>query len=323
MDEALMIAQGSPHLRGRNAIDEVEDAVQHALLQALRLWPRTGVPHAPDAWLFSVARNHVLETWRRQRHVELAGSDGLENLQMPAPERRSDAGFARELSDDELAFLFFACHPVLPAVSRVAFALRHVCGLDVRQIASGLLMSNAAVAQRLVRARTTLAELRVMIEPPAPDELPSRLESVRTALFVLFNEGYSASGGETLCTPRLCEEAVRHALAPSIEATDWSRILDIYDLLCAHDPSPIVALGRAVALSRLQGPRAALEALADVRRKLPANPYVLAAAGRFHADLGEDEAAQACLLHALRRARTEAAMLRWFMTGFPCRGASH
>jgi predicted RNA polymerase sigma factor len=270
-DDASRVTATLVRVLGPNAIDEVEDAVQHALLQALRLWPRTGVPHAPDAWLFSVARNHVLETWRRQRHVELAGSDGL----------------------------------------------------DVRQIASGLLMSDAAVAQRLVRARRTLAELRVMIEPPAPDELPSRLESVRTALFVLFNEGYSASGGETLCTPRLCEEAVRLALAPSIEATDWSRILDVYHLLCAHDPSPIVALGRAVALSRLQGPRAALEALADVRHKPPANPYVLAAAGRFHADLGEDEAAQACLLHALRRARTEAAMLRWFMTGFPCRGASH
>ncbi len=387
-DDASRIAATLVRGLGSSAIELAEDAVQYALLQALRLWPGSGMPQVPAAWLFSVARNYVRGVWRRDRHAELA--DGLlDDLELPALKSSADERFSRELTDDELAFLFFACHPALSVESRVAFALRHVCGLNVRQIAAGMLANETAVAQRLVRARAALADLAVSIEPPSPDELPARLESVRAALFLLFNEGYSTSCGEALTAPDLCAEAVRlavalaqhpttampasdafaaclmlnmarvpgrlsregvalvldeqhrelwdrqllaaglhalahsargneltvwhlraeiaaiHAIAPDAKETNWRRLLEIYDLLCAHDPSPIVALGRAVALSKVEGPRAGLSALADPLRQLPDNPYIQAAAGKFLLELEDAAAATAHFRRAMETARTE------------------
>ena len=129
--------------------------------------------------------------------------------QVPAGEGRFD----RELNDDELALLFAVCHPALSAEMRVTFALKTVCGLTVPQIAAGLLAETPAIAQRLVRARRQLEAAGVAIDAPPPEALPSRAESVRTALYLMFNEGYSASSGEVLVQPTLCVEAVRLARA--------------------------------------------------------------------------------------------------------------
>ena len=193
---------------GRIAI--AEDAVQHALLQALSSWPFKGVPDNPAAWLAVVAKNRALDLLRHEaRNVALDDEAFPIEPQQPA----SDGHFDRELSDDELALLFAVCHPALSPEMRVTFALKTVCGLTVPQIASGLLSEPTAIAQRLVRARKQLETAGVAIEAPPPEALPKRAESVRTALYLMFNEGYSASSGEALVHPELCVEAVRLARA--------------------------------------------------------------------------------------------------------------
>jgi len=141
----------------------------------------------------------------------LALADELLPFEPRAAER--EGHFDRELSDDELALLFAVCHPVLSPDVRVTFALKTVCGLTVVQIASGLLSEPTAIAQRLVRARRQLESARVAIEAPPPEALAERAESVRTALYLMFNEGYSASSGEALVQPEFCVEAVRLARA--------------------------------------------------------------------------------------------------------------
>ncbi|SEO74569.1 RNA polymerase sigma-70 factor, ECF subfamily [Rhodospirillales bacterium URHD0017] len=195
---------------GAGRITIAEDAVQHALLQALSLWPFKGVPDKPAAWLAAVAKNRALDLLRNEaRTVALDDEAFPAEPQQPA----SDGHFDRELNDDELALLFAVCHPALSPEMRVTFALKTVCGLTVPQIASGLLSEPTAIAQRLVRARKQLEAAGVAIEAPPPEALPERAESVRTALFLMFNEGYSASSGEALVQPEFCVEAVRLARA--------------------------------------------------------------------------------------------------------------
>ncbi len=193
---------------GRIAI--AEDAVQHALLQALSSWPFKGVPDKPAAWLAVVARNRALEVLRRDARTVTLDDNALP---VEPSEEAAEGRFDRELNDDELALLFAVCHPALSPEMRVTFALKTVCGLTVPQIAAGLLGEPTAIAQRLVRARRQLEAAGVAIEAPPPDALPARAESVRTALYLMFNEGYSASSGEALVQPEFCVEAVRLARA--------------------------------------------------------------------------------------------------------------
>lgn len=195
---------------GAGRIAVAEDAVQHALMQALSLWPFKGVPERPEAWLATVARNRALDLLRSEQR----GMAVAEELVPLAPSATAGEGrFDRELNDDELALLFAVCHPVLSPEMRVTFALKTVCGLTVPQIAAGLLSEPTAIAQRLVRARRQLETADVAIEAPPPEALPERAESVRTALYLMFNEGYSASSGEALVQPEFCVEAVRLARA--------------------------------------------------------------------------------------------------------------
>ena len=184
--------------------------MQHALLQALSIWPFKGAPDKPEAWLATVARNRALDLLRSEARGLLV-ADELVLLAPPSVE--SEGRFDRELNDDELALLFAVCHPSLSVDLRVTFALKTVCGLTVPQIAAGLLSEPTTIAQRLVRARRQLEAADVPIEAPSPDALPERAESVRTALYLMFNEGYSASSGEVLVQPELCVEAVRLARA--------------------------------------------------------------------------------------------------------------
>ena len=209
-DSASRLVAALARRLGAGRIAIAEDAVQHALLQALSSWPFKGVPARPEAWLAVVARNRALDLLRSEaRSVMLAD----ELVPLSAPGGDNEGRFDRELNDDELALLFAVCHPALSPEMRVTFALKIVCGLTVTQIATGLLSEPAAIAQRLVRARRQLEASNVAIEAPPPDHLADRAESVRTALYLMFNEGYSASSGEALVQPEFCVEAVRLARA--------------------------------------------------------------------------------------------------------------
>ncbi|MBX9945947.1 MAG: RNA polymerase subunit sigma-24, partial [Reyranella sp.] len=184
--------------------------MQHALLQALSSWPFKGVPERPAAWLAVAARNRALDLLRSEARG-LALADELVPLSPAGAE--GEGRFDRELNDDELALLFAVCHPALSLEMRVTLALKAVCGLTVAQIASGLLAEPTTIAQRLVRARRQLEDAGAAIEVPPPEALAERAEAVRTALYLMFNEGYSASSGERLVDSELCVEAVRLARA--------------------------------------------------------------------------------------------------------------
>ncbi|MFP2930707.1 RNA polymerase sigma factor [Pyxidicoccus sp. 3LG] len=195
---------------GPGRLDLAEDAVQYAMLQAARTWVFHGTPDQPRAWLLRVASNRLtdlLQLQARETPSEEAGSEEVGPVG-PAPEPPSFA-FAAELPDDELRLLFACCHPALSEEMQVTLTLKVACGFSVREIALALLADEPAVAQRLVRAKRTLREKCASLEVPGPEELPPRLSAVHHALYLLFNEGYEASGGEDLSRVELCEEALR------------------------------------------------------------------------------------------------------------------
>lgn len=211
--------------------------MQHALLRALSSWPFKGAPDNPEAWLAVVARNRALDLLRHeQRGVVLSE----ELIPLASTDRESEGRFDRELNDDELALLFTVCHPVLSPDLRVTFALKTVCGLTVAQIASGLLAEPTAIAQRLVRARRQLEAADIAIEPPPPEDLPERAESVRTALYLMFSEGYSASSGDELVQPELCVESVRLARALAVHPMTHGPASDALAALLALNAARLV-----------------------------------------------------------------------------------
>jgi RNA polymerase sigma-70 factor (ECF subfamily) len=197
---------------GPASLDVAEDVVQDALVQALRTWPFQGVPDDPAAWLYRVARNRALDVVRReaalhhrQAAVERWVLDAAEGARRPAgPADADDAG------DDELALLYACCHPAVPREAGVALALKTVGGLGVGEIARAFLTAEATVAQRLVRAKRRLREAKVAI-PETAAALAARTPAVLETLYLLFNEGYSASGGDLLVRRELCAEALRLA----------------------------------------------------------------------------------------------------------------
>ncbi len=229
-DSASRLVAALARRLGAGRIAVAEDAVQHALLQALSLWPFKGVPDRPEAWLSTVAKNRALDLLRNEaRGVTLA-----EELVPLASALTENAGrFDRELNDDELALLFAVCHPALSPEARVTFALKTVCGLTVPQIAAGLLSEPATIAQRLVRARKQLEASNVAIETPPPEALANRAEAVRMALFLMFNEGYSASSGNALVQPEFCVEAVRLSRALAAHPVTRSPASDAHAALLA------------------------------------------------------------------------------------------
>ena len=215
---------------GTGRIAVAEDAVQFALLQALSSWPFKGTPERPEAWLAAVARNRALDLLRSEARAVGLADELISFASAPAG---NEGRFDRELNDDELALLFAVCHPALSPETRVTFALKTVCGLTVPQIAAGLLSEPTTIAQRLVRARKQLAASNVAIETPPPDVLADRAEAVRTALFLMFNEGYSASSGEALVQPEFCVEAVRLSRALALHPVTRSPASDAHAALLA------------------------------------------------------------------------------------------
>ncbi len=188
-----------------------EDLAQDALVIALEQWPKSGVPESPGAWLMATAKHRAIDLLRRgtrlqQKHEELARE--LE-LQSDSVEARLEASIEEQVGDDLLCLIFMCCHPVLSEPARVALTLRLLGGLKTEEIARAFLVPESTVAQRIVRAKRTLTEAKVPFALPEVGELGERLSSVLAVLYLIFNEGYTASGGEDWIRADLCEEALR------------------------------------------------------------------------------------------------------------------
>jgi RNA polymerase sigma-70 factor (ECF subfamily) len=369
-------------------LELAEEVVQDALLKALQQWPYSGVPDNPGAWLLRVARNGALDVLRRHSAFREREHEIIAELT-----RGGGAGepVRWAVEDDELRMVFMCCHPSLPPDARVALSLKTVGGFSVQEIARAFLVSDATVAQRLVRAKRTLREQRVGLELPHGWNLRERLDSVLEVIYLMFNEGYNAYAGDELIRLDLCGEALRlgrlvadspavtapaaHALAalmafqaarlparvdaagemvllehqdrslwdrrlvalgflhlersaegPEVTAyhvqaaiaavhagaatpdqTGWPEILTLYDDLLAMNPSPVIALNRAVALSRVAGVKAALEAIAPLERDPALAGYYLlpSVKGGLLKNLGDLEGAAACYRTALDLRCTE------------------
>jgi RNA polymerase sigma-70 factor (ECF subfamily) len=191
-------------------IGVAEDLAQDALVAALEQWPREGIPRNPGAWLMTAAKRRALDRLRREKmadrnHAEI-GRD-LQAQQMVPPDVES--ALDEDIGDDLLRLIFTACHPVLSSEARVALSLRLLGGLTTEEIACAYLLPEATIAQRIVRAKRTLAEKKIPFEVPRGEELAERLASVLGVIYLIFNEGYSASAGDNWLRPELCEDALR------------------------------------------------------------------------------------------------------------------
>lgn len=330
------IVAGLTRSLGAQHLDLAEECVQTAFVRALETWPYRGLPENPAGWLTEVARNAALDFLRRDANLRRKAAD----IDLPA----GLSGSAGARFDDEAAMILMCCHPEIPPESRIALTLKTVSGFSVAEIARALLSTEAAAAQRVVRAKRLLRERGIRFALPARLEVAARQESVLDVLYLMFNEGYAAQGDE-LTRRELCAEAIRlvsilaqtpatetpevhalaalmylqasrldarvaadgemvllpdqdrslwdrdliarglrhlersaagsalsafhleaaiaacHATAESSGSTDWAAILSLYDRLLSRNPSPVVRVNRAVALSMVEGPHAALAVL--------------------------------------------------------------
>src|SRR5690349_2651798 len=376
-------------LRYFRNLDTAEEAYQNACLRALRNWPENGPPRDPAAWLIMVGRNAALdEVRRRSKQQELPDDDVISDLGDAESEiaERLDGSHYR---DDILRLLFICCHPDLPATQQIALALRIVSGLTVKQIARAFLVSEAAMEQRITRAKARVAEAKVPFETPGAVERSERLVSVAAMIYLIFNEGYSASGDTAEIRAPLCEEAIRlsrlllrlfqsepeimgltallllqHARAPSRfdadgavilledqdralwnkaliaeglalidkamrhrrsgpyqiqaaisalharaekpEDTDWTQIDLLYGALEIMQPSPVVTLNRAVAVSKVRGPQAALDMIEPLATRLSNYFHYFGVRGAFLMQLGRNEEARVAFDRAIALASTSA-----------------
>jgi RNA polymerase sigma factor (sigma-70 family) len=187
-----------------------EELAQDAMVAALEQWPQAGIPEKPGAWLMATAKHRAIDLLRRKsllerKHEELGREIEAREMQVPD----LDSALDDDIGDDLLRLVFIACHPVLSTESRVALTLRMLGGLTTDEIARGFLVSEPTIAQRIVRAKRTLAEKRVRFEVPRADELTARLSSVLEVVYLIFNEGYTATAGSDWMRPALCEDALR------------------------------------------------------------------------------------------------------------------
>jgi RNA polymerase sigma factor (sigma-70 family) len=188
-----------------------EELAQDALVAALEQWPRTGVPNNPGAWLMGTAKHRAIDLLRRRTRLERKHAEIAREIEtdQAAGGPDLDAAIDEDIGDDLLRLVFISCHPVLTTDARVALTLRLLGGLTTDEIARAFLVSEATVAQRIVRAKRTLAEAHVPFEVPRRDELAGRLASVLEVIYLVFNEGYAATAGDDWLRPALCEDALR------------------------------------------------------------------------------------------------------------------
>ena len=210
-----------------------EELAQDALIIALEKWPETGVPDNPGAWLMATAKHRAIDHFRRnklleRKHEELGRE--LKSQQESAMANYESDNLDDEIGDDLLRLVFISCHPVLSTEARVALTLRLLGGLTTVEIARAYVVPEPTIAQRIVRAKRTLSEARVPFEIPRGADLKARLASVLEVIYLIFNEGYSATAGEDWMRPGLCEEALttRARIVPGLcrmklKCTGWLR----------------------------------------------------------------------------------------------------
>ncbi|HEY0160728.1 MAG TPA: RNA polymerase sigma factor [Thermoanaerobaculia bacterium] len=186
-----------------------EDLAQDALVAALEQWPESGVPDNPGAWLMAAAKFRAIDLFRRNERLDRKHEELARELEAQTNMPDLDAALDDHVGDDLLRLMLVACHPVLSTEARAALTLRLLGGLTTDEIARAFLVPEATVAQRIVRAKRTLSESRVPFEVPRGAELTRRLSSVLGVIYLIFNEGYSATAGEDLVRPALCEDALR------------------------------------------------------------------------------------------------------------------
>jgi len=187
-----------------------EELAQDALVAALEKWPVAGIPNNPGAWLMATAKHRAIDQLRRRKLLERKHEEiGRELQERQDATADYDAEVDTDVGDDLLRLIFTACHPVLPREARVALTLRLLGGLTTDEIARAFLAAEPTMAQRIVRAKRTLTEKQVPFQVPRAPELPKRLASVLEVIYLIFNEGYSATKGDDLLRPALCEEALR------------------------------------------------------------------------------------------------------------------
>src|SRR6184192_4890856 len=366
--------------------DLAEEALSDAFAAAIERWPRDGVPANPRAWLVSAGRFKAIDAVRRRARFDASLGELVARLDDPAPAPALDD---EGVEDDRLRLIFTCCHPALPPDAQIALTLREVCGLTTEEIARAFLTGPPTVAQRIVRAKAKIRDARIPYEVPVRGDLPGRLDTVLHVIYLVFNEGYSASAGSSLTRPDLSGEAIRlgrllldllaepealgllslmllhesrrtartspagelvllgdqdrslwnreqiaegsalveralasrrsgpytlqaaiaavHAQAPTAAATDWGRIVGLYDVLARADPSPVVELNRAAAVAMRDGPLAGLILIDGILARGDLADYYLAHSAR--ADLcrrlGRTTEARASYERALRLTQQE------------------
>jgi RNA polymerase sigma-70 factor (ECF subfamily) len=262
--------------------DVAEEALHDAFRAALEQWPRDGVPQNPRAWLVSAGRFKAIDGLRRRARFDALDDEQLENIADESSVRDAD-----DIEDDRLRLMFTCCHPALPPDAQVALTLREVCGLTTEEIAAAFLTGAPTLAQRIVRAKMKIRDAKIPYAVPAPDELPARLDSVLRVIYLVFNEGYSASSGESLTRHDVSGEAIRLArllvdLLPEPEAMGLLALMLLHESRRAARASPAGDLILLDEQDRTRWNRALIdEGVALVERALPLRgpgPYSLQAA---------------------------------------------
>ena len=251
MESPVLIARLARLLGGD--VGRAEELAQDTWLAALERWPVQGIPDNPGAWLMTTARNRAIDVLRQHRRVAQQHAQWGEELHpaaLPAPD--DSQALEDDIGDDLLRLMFVACHPVLPADARVALTLRLLGGLTTIEIARAFLQPEPTIAQRIVRAKRTLAQKQVPYEVPRADALPERLASVLEAIYLVFNEGYAASAGDDWMRPALCAEALRLAriLAHRMPAPPVLGLLALMELQASRAAARVDAQGAPILLDQ-------------------------------------------------------------------------
>jgi RNA polymerase sigma factor (sigma-70 family) len=251
MEAPALIARLARMLGGD--VGRAEELVQDTWLAALERWPVQGVPDNPGAWLMTTARNRAIDVLRQ--HQRVAGQHaqwGSELEPQPLPLPDDSEALGDDIGDDLLRLMFVACHPVLGADARVALTLRLLGGLTTEEIARAFLQPEPTIAQRIVRAKRTLAQKQVPFEVPRQAALPERLASVLEVVYLVFNEGYAASSGDDWMRPALCEEALRLGRILQQRLPTWPQVhglLALMELQASRSAARVDGQGNPILLS--------------------------------------------------------------------------